>query len=428
MSALEAEAERRQGGAEPQAGERVTEQKQRRPERVEFARPELADHRAPQVAEEKRQSEGGEKAQGRAPSLRRAPARDEDDRRDDAERVRHAPVPGRPARRRDADEIAAGDDRAPWHRDLAGPTIEERALDLGDDGVDVGERRARLVGADRHVRLTPLARPAAPTTRAARSATVADRPSACKARWNWRSVRPQNSPANRPPIATATLASSAWAAAPEVSASATVARIFGGEGDAIEDQSDRRPRHRQQSRDRRETRRRHERSERAPRRRAGQQRDEERRDIQRQAVRPFEQTGSAPDEEDGGNDQNAIRRNLARAHRGDAAIDEKREQRPYPERRMREDLQNQHRNRSFAGEPRRAAGLLRRRHDRRQGGRLMDDAHMVDARQQRHPHAQRRDGAFGRRRRPSTRRFRRRSMRSGPPRLAGRAFQSGGGP
>ena len=58
----QAQAERGESGPEPQAGERVAEQEQGRPERVEFARPEAAEADAPQQAEGDKQREGGEEA------------------------------------------------------------------------------------------------------------------------------------------------------------------------------------------------------------------------------------------------------------------------------------------------------------------------------------------------------------------------------
>ena len=115
-------------------------------------------------------------------------------------------------------------------------------------------------------RSSRISRARAPERAPTRAPTVAGRPSACKARWNWRSVRPQNSPANRPPIAATTLAISAWRGGVRSQRQGDSADIFGGEGDADQDQGDRRARHRQQSRDRREAGRRHQRGQRAPRR------------------------------------------------------------------------------------------------------------------------------------------------------------------
>ena len=55
-----------------------------------------------------------------------------------------------------------------------------------------------------------------------------------------------------------------------------------------------------------------------------------------------DQPRQAPDEEDQGNDQHAARRNLARAHRPDAARDQEGEQQPDPDRRVAEDLDDHH--------------------------------------------------------------------------------------
>src|SRR5271166_4508837 len=148
----EAEPDRREGRAEPQASQGVAKQEQRRPERHLLARPEASDEVRPDPPESVEEGEGGKNAQPKAAGGRCAIAQ-QGERADDADEVDEEPARAEPFGIERDHEVAREIYEAPQDDDERGVAIDARLLDLGDDALDVGERRSGFVGANGHAGL-----------------------------------------------------------------------------------------------------------------------------------------------------------------------------------------------------------------------------------------------------------------------------------